>query len=159
VGRVSIRRTLIHVDYEVQFSQPKTTRSRRSISLDPLTLGALKAHRARQLEDRLMVGDGWKDTGLVFTRPDGEPIHPQALSDDFERAVRAAGLPRIRFHDLRHTFATMSLQAGVPLWAVSDILGHGNMSVTDQFYRHAIPPMLDQAAQAVSNFLRDQGNK
>ena len=153
LGRIAIRQTLIIINYKPTFSEPKTDRSRRSLRLDPATLAALKSWRARQLEERLAWGSAWTDTGLVFTGEDGTLIHPQSLSDAFERRTRNLALPSIRFHDLRHTWATLSLQAGVPLWAVSDILGHGSISITDSFYRHAVPSMLDEATGKVAGIV------
>jgi integrase len=152
-ARLSIRQTLLTINYKLHVSEPKTLRSRRTISLDPATVSALRAHRKAQLEERLAWGESWRDTGLVFTREDGEPVHPAGFSDAFERAVKRAQLPRIRLHGLRHTYATLALSASVPLWAVADLLGHSNVSVTDRFYRHAIPSMLEEAASKVTGLI------
>jgi integrase len=152
-ARLSVRQTLLTINYELHLSEPKTRRSRRSISLDPATVSALRAHRKAQLEERLAWGESWRDTGLVFTREDGDPVHPGGVSDAFERTVKRARLPRIRLHGLRHTYATLALSAGVPLWAVADLLGHSNVSVTDRFYRHAIPSILEEAAGKVAGLI------
>ncbi|MGH2722036.1 MAG: tyrosine-type recombinase/integrase [Actinomycetota bacterium] len=98
-------------------------------------------------------GELWNDTGLVFTRENGNPIDPNWLSKRFNRLVRDAALPLIRFHALRHTWATLSLQAGVELWAVADLAGHSNVSVTDRVYRHAIPSRLRDASDRLSGLL------
>jgi len=111
--RVSPRRPRVVVDYEVHVSEPKTAKGRRSLALDPATVAALRQHRTRQLEQRLAVGSRWQDSGLVFTWPDGRPIHPQRFSTWFKQHARAAGLPRIRLHDMRHSYATAALAAGV----------------------------------------------
>jgi integrase len=113
-GRVSPRRPRVAVNYEVHVSEPKTAKGRRSLALDPATVTALRQHRARQAEERLAVGPRWHDSSLVFTWPDGRPIHPQRLSTWFEQVARAAGLPRIRLHDVRHSYATAALAAGSP---------------------------------------------
>jgi integrase len=98
-GRIAIRQTLIIINHKPTLSEPKTDRSRRSLRLDPATLAALKSCRARQLEERLAWGAAWTDTGLVFTGEDGTLVHPQSLSDAFERRTRNLGLPPIRLHD------------------------------------------------------------
>jgi integrase len=99
-GRVSPRRPRVVVDYTVVESDAKTPKGRRSLALDPATLAALTAHRARQAEEKTIVGAGYRDSGLVFTMPDGSPIHPQRISAWFLQHTHAAGLPRIRLHDV-----------------------------------------------------------
>ena len=113
-NRISPRRPRVVVNYEVHVSEPKTAKGRRSLALDPATVAALRQHKARQAEERLAVGPRWHDSGLVFTWPDGRPIHPQRLSTWFEQLARAAGLPRIRLHDVRHSYASAALAAGIP---------------------------------------------
>ena len=104
----------------MEFSTPKTDKSRRSISLDPGTVAALRGHRVRQAQERLAWGPAWIDAGLVFSRDDGTPIHPQQLSKAFERLGKAAGLPEIRLHDLRHSYATATLALGIPTKIVTN---------------------------------------
>ena len=99
------------VNYEVVVSEPKTAKGRRSLALDPATVAALREHRTRQLEQQLAVGPRWQDSGLVFTWPDGRPIHPHRFSKWFEQHTRTAGLPKIRLHDVRHSYATAALAA------------------------------------------------
>jgi integrase len=89
-GRVSPRRPRVVVNYEVVVSEPKTAKGRRSLALDPATVAALRQHRARQAEKRLAVGPRWHDSGLVFTWPDGRPIHPHRFSKWFEQHTRPA---------------------------------------------------------------------
>ena len=110
-GRVSPRRPRVVVNYKVVVSEPKTAKGRRSLALDPATVAALREHRRRQLEERLAVGPRWEDSGLVFTWPDGRPLHPERFSRWFEQHARAAGLPRIRLHDLRHSYATAATES------------------------------------------------
>jgi integrase len=113
-GRASPRRPRVVVNYDVVVSEPKTAKGRRSLALDPATVAVLREHRTRQVEQRLAVGPGWHDSGLVFTWPDGRAIHPQRFSNWFEQHTRAAGLPRIRLHDVRHSYATAALAVGIP---------------------------------------------
>ena len=108
-----MRRGLVTVGYALVWSEPKTERSRRSVALDPTTLEVLRAHRARQAQEKLALGSAYEDQDLVFAREDGHPMHPERLSKLFGASVKAAGLAPIRLHDLRHTPATLALQAGV----------------------------------------------
>jgi integrase len=93
----------------------KSASSRRTFDLDSVTVAALRAHRARQLEERLRWGEAWTDTGLVFTREDGTMLDPERVTKEFRRLAKAAGLPVIRLHDLRHSYASSALAAGVPI--------------------------------------------
>ena len=150
-GRLSVTQTLVSVNYAVSFSTPKTAAGRRSVALDPATVAALRAHRARLLEERLSLGLGTPSPDdVVFAALDGSPLHPGQFSDRFDRLVKTAGVPRIRFHDLRHTHATLALRAGVHPKVVSERLGHSTISVTLDTYSHAIPAMQEEAAAKVA---------
>lgn len=152
-GRASIRQTLLAVADKLSFSTPKTNRGRRSIPLPRRTVVALKAHRRCQLEERLAWGEGWTDSGLVFTRENGTPVHPDLFSRAFERHARRAGLPRIRLHDLRHTWATLGLRAGVQVKVVSEALGHSTSSFTADVYQHSVPSMQEDAAELIADLI------
>lgn len=115
---------------------PKSARSRRTIGVDAGAVDALRAWRKRQLEERLAMGAGWCDSPQVFTEPTGEPVHPQRLTRRFNGHVRTAGLPVIRLHDVRHSYATAALAAGERVEVVSRRLGHANVSVTLNIYAH-----------------------
>ncbi|MFN2490127.1 MAG: tyrosine-type recombinase/integrase [Actinomycetota bacterium] len=156
-ARLHVQQALVVVNYQLHFSAPKTARSRRSLALDPSTVTALRAHRARQLEERLAWEGAYQESGLVFTREDGAPLHPQSLSDAFERRVKAAGLPRIRLHDLRHTYATIALTAGVHPKVVSERLGHSNIGITLDTYSHVIPELAEEAANSVAALILGSG--
>jgi integrase len=93
----------------------KTGSARRTIDIDDPVVAQLQAWRRRQAEERLLVGPAYEDQGLVFARPDGPPIHPEFFSRTFDRVVARSDLPVIRLHDLRHTHASLLLQAGVPV--------------------------------------------
>jgi integrase len=149
-GRLAIRRALVAAGYEVHWSEPKTERSRRSLARDPVTLEVLRAHRARQAEEKIALGPDYEDHDLVFAREDGQPMHPERLSKLFGASVKAAGLPPIRLHDLRHTHATLALQAGVHPKIVSERLGHGDVGVTLNVYSHAILALEEDAAARVA---------
>lgn len=150
-GRVAVVQTLIG---EREFSQPKTDRSRRSVELDDETVAVLRAHRRRQLAERLAIGPAWRgEHDLVFCQEDGAPLWPQSFSRSFERRSKDAGLPRIRLHDLRHTHATLALQAGIHPKVVSERLGHASVAITLDTYSHATPAMREDAAARVAALL------
>ena len=149
-GRLSVRRSLISVAYAVQVAEPKTAKGRRVVPLDAATVEALKGQAARQVDDQQEWGEAWTDSGYVFTDEGGAPLHPDRISKSFDRAVRAAMLPRIRLHDLRHTWATLALRAGIHPKVVQERLGHSSISITLDTYSHAIPAMQEEAAELVA---------
>jgi integrase len=145
-GRLAVRRTLVAVEGKAAWSEPKTAASRRVVSLDPETVAGLRDHRRRQLEERMAVGGGYRDQGLVFATVAGEPLHPDYVSNVFDRLVKASGVRRIRLHDLRHTAATVLLERGVPLKVVTERLGHSSTRITADLYQHASESMQSEAA-------------
>jgi integrase len=150
-GRLAVIQTLVG---NRQLSRPKTERSRRSVALDPATVAALREHRKRQFEERLAWGPAYENEHeLVFCRENGSPIWPRTFSRAFERHARGAGLPMIRLHDLRHSHATLALQAGVHPKVVSERLGHSGVGITLDTYSHAIPAMQEDAAAKVAALL------
>lgn len=151
-GRLSISQTLQSVQHRIVFTTTKTNRSRRTVALDPTTVEVLRAHRARQLEDRLGVGPAWEDRyDLVFCLEDGSPLHPQSFTRQFKRHVGDAGLPELRGpHNLRHTWATLALKAGVHPKVVSDRLGHSTIAITIDTYSHVAPGLDEDAANTVA---------
>jgi integrase len=146
----SIRQTLVTVDYTPTFSDPKTKAGGRMISLDLELVAALKAHRTDHLQERMRFGPGYADTGLVFTREDGSLIHPESFSDKFQAHAKAAGLPRIRFHDVRHSYATAWLRNGGSVEVLSKRLGHANVAITQDRYIHVSPKMDREGADSVA---------
>ena len=152
-SRLSVVQSLTVTKYEVAVSEPKTAKGRRSVALDRATVAALHAHRKMQLEERLAWGEAWQDTGYVFTREDGSLIHPHRFTAWFDRLRDAAGLPRIRLHDLRHSYASAALTAGIPAKVVSERLGHANVSITLDTYSHVLPSLQEEAAGAVARLI------
>jgi integrase len=148
--RLAVRQTLVSVAYSMEFSTPKTQRSRRSIPLDGRTAAALQFHCKQQDRERHLFGPDYIENDLVFRMEDGRPVQPDSFSQFFEKLLRQSGLPRIRFHDLRHTYATVSLQAGVPAKVVSDRLGHATVAFTLDVYSHAVPGLQEEAADKVA---------
>jgi integrase len=156
-GRLSVRQPRVVVANAPQTSEPKTARGRRSLALDPVTVAALRRHRARKLEHKLLVGARYQDSGLVFTWPDGSPIHPLRFSRWFEGHARRAGLPKIRLHDLRHSYASAALAAGVPAKVISERLGHATIAVTMDIYSHVLPGLDREAADSVARLILGGG--
>jgi integrase len=155
---VSLRRTLVDVAAgEPVWSDPKTDRGRRLVSLDAGTVAKLRAHKADQAAERLLVGNGYRSHDLVFAMPDGRPIHPERFSREFTQTVERSPLPRIRLHDLRHTWATLALQAGVHPKVVQERLGHSNIAITLDIYSHVIPAMQTDAADRVAALVGPRG--
>ncbi len=151
--RASIRQTLSSVGGRLSFSTPKTAKSRRSVTLDPVTIAALRTHRRRQAEERLTWGAAYEDAGLVFTRENGSPIRPDSLTRQFRDLAQVAGLRPLRLHDLRHTYATIALAAGTHPKVVAERLGHATIAVTLDIYSHVIPSLQEEAAAHLANLI------
>jgi integrase len=141
---LSVNRGLVAIDYEVHETSGKTPNARRRIDLDPTTVSVLTAWRGWQAAEQRTAGI--ETAGWMFTDGGGEPIHPHALSQTFERMSRRAGVPVIRLHDLRHTHGTLLISSGVPVKVVSERLGHATSSYTIETYQHLLPGMQAQAA-------------
>ena len=144
--RLSVNRGLVSVGYEVHQTRGKTKTSRRTIDLDDTTVAVLSGWRAFQAAEVAAVGID-HDEEWVFTDGDGNPIHPHALSQAFERIAHNAGVPLIRLHDLRHTHGSLLIKEGVPVKVVSERLGHANIAFTIQTDQHLIPRMQADAAR------------
>lgn len=148
-----VRHTLMVVKGERGLREPKTKSGRRTIALSPACVAALKEHRIRQNARRLRMGADWHDRDAVFAAANGEWIDPGNLSRHFSRIVKRAELPMIRFHDLRHTSATLLLKEGVNVKVVSERLGHANISITLDTYSHVLPSMQQDAADRMDTAL------
>lgn len=133
---------------------PKSARSRRLISLSRSATEHLRIRRRVQALDKLRCGPAWKnDRELVFTSPAGNPVYGTQASEILDRDIEAAGLPRIRVHDLRHTAATIALQRGIHPKVVQDMLGHSSIAVTLDVYSHTMPGLHQQLADAMDSVL------
>jgi len=154
-GILQVRRTLsTATGGGFRFGAPKTAKSRRSIKLPNTVLFSLKKHRKAQLEERMRLAGLWEDHDLVFTTQVGTPITRQDLiTRSFKPLLRCAGLPDMRFHDLRHTCATLLLSKGVHPKLVQELLGHATIAITLDTYSHVLPGMGDQTANAMEDAL------
>ena len=148
---VTVRRQLIRDGDALAFGHPKTAAGRRTICVDANTMLALEKHRVRQaaLRGNCNLASGRADD-LVFCRANGLPRDPDAVSHQFAELIVRAGLPKIRFHDLRHTHATIALQAAINPKVVQERLGHASVYVTLDTYTHVLPPMHEEAASRIA---------
>jgi integrase len=154
-GSLQVRRTMGRVaGHGVVTSEPKTASSRRKIALSSFVVEALKQHRIHQLEMRLKAGSKWQDNDLVFCNVYGNFLHPYRLYLMFNKVLADAGVPRVRFHDLRHSAATILLSMGVNVKVVQEILGHSRIAMTLDIYSHVLPGMQEDAADKMGRLFQ-----
>jgi integrase len=153
-GTLRVRTALAQTDDGPVLTSPKSAKSRRRIKLSGAAVEALKRHKAAQNAERLKLGALWEDHGLVFPNRTGGFLSPYLLTDgSLKRPLGRAGLPQIRFHDLRHTCATILLSRGVHAKLVQELLGHANISITLDTYSHVLPGMDDGLAAVMGDAL------
>jgi integrase len=153
-AKLSVRRTLTMSNGRILLGELKTKKSRRTIRLTDAAIQALHEHLARQLEGMERLGDAYRDEGLIFASQVGTPINPTNLRRrSFAALLRRANLPKIRFHDLRHTCATLLLSRNVHPKYVQELLGHANIAITLDTYSHVIPGMGDHAMRAMEDVM------
>lgn len=155
-GTASIRRTLQRTNSSGLTALPtKTKSSERRIALPTPCQRSLEQHHDRQRKEREAAGTDWKDSGYVFTRPDGAPIEGSTLTRHFNILLRQARLRRIRFHDLRHSAATLLLEQGVELVVIKELLGHAHIGVTATVYAHVRLRLQRDAIDLLGHALRN----
>lgn len=150
---VTIRASLASVQTRVQVTEPKSARSRRTIVLPTVATTALRAHRVRQLQTRLVAGGRWQDQGFVFASGIGTRFEPRNVTRQFKALLAAAGLPNTRLHELRHSCATLLLAQGVNSRVVMETLGHSQVSLTLNTYSHVLPALQEDAAAKMNAVL------
>jgi integrase len=157
VGRIDFDKGTLRVNRQLQrrtgegcvFTEPKHG-SRRTITLPQRALEVLRTHRKRQLEEQVRAGSQWADKGLVFASGKGTPLEAaNVVKRHFKPLLKRAGLPDMRWHDLRHTCATLLLASGTHPKLVQHLLGHSSVALTLDRYSHWIPSMGDQTARAM----------
>lgn len=156
---LQVRRTLSYTN-KIGYleTEPKTEKGRRNIFLPAFVIEELKAHRTRQLEERLKVGELWENRDLVFCTAVGSYFNPtSSIQRLFKNILKQAELPTIRFHDLRHSAATLLLGMGVHPKIVQELLGHSNISMTMNIYSHVLPSMQKEAMEKMNTMLQEQG--
>lgn len=158
-GAVTIHQSLIHTSSGNFIQDPKTAGSRRTVAISPDTVEALRERllawrHEKMLEEKVYGPGSYIGTGLIFPGEADKPLDPRSFTRSFERLSRRAGVPRIRFHDLRHTHATLMLAATTHVKVMSERLGHSNISTTMNTYAHVLPSMQRDVAAAVDAILR-----
>lgn len=131
----------------------KTKRSRRTLHITPALDSLLRAHRARQAQERLAAGPEWADSDLVFTTKKGTPVDPDNFAHYFHRLCARAELGHWTPHELRHSAASIMLAQGTPLWVVSEVLGHASLAITKDVYGHLIGEEKKEATKAITDVL------
>jgi integrase len=154
-GLLRVNAALQWINKRHELVEPKTERSRRTLQMPAIVLGSLRAHRSHQNQERLSVGEFWQnDRGLVFTTSLGTPLGARNVVRSFHGLLKAArltgdgtekGRPLFRFHDLRHSCATLLLAQGVAARTVMEILGHSQISLTMNTYAHVMPETVKDA--------------
>ena len=153
-GTLRVGRALVREGGRYVVGETKTKRGRRRVNLTPRTVTALKAHRKTQLEERIRHSDLYEDQGLIFATNVGTPFNPENLvKRSFKPLLSKAALPEIRFHDLRHTCATLLLGRSVHPKIVQELLGHATIAMTLDTYSNYLPSMGDQASGAMGDAL------
>ena len=155
--QVSIRRTITAIDHEIHRSATTKTGKGRSISLQDDLVESIRSVHVAQARERLRLGVGYADEDLVFCQVDGRPHHPDYFSREWDRRVKRHGMKRIRLHDLRHTYATLALSAGVPAKVVADRLGHSSVMITLDLYSHVTPAVEADHANVVARLIFEPG--
>jgi integrase len=150
---ISVRRALQRVSGKPTFVGPKSGSSRRTITLPAVAMSAFRTQRSRQLERRLLAGDHWQDWDLVFSSSVGTLLDGPNVNKRLQKLLEQAGLPRQRFHDLRHGCASLLLAAGLPPRTIMGVLGHSQISLTLNTYSHLSPALERDAADALDRML------
>lgn len=154
-GLLSVRVQLQRINGKLQLTEPKSSRSKRTVQLPAVALKALREHRARQLEERLRAGLIWDGSmDLVFTTTRGTPLDARNVVRHFHGLLARAGLPRMPFHNLRHTAAILLLAQGLDIRVVQQVLGHSQIALTANLYTQVMPVLLEDAAKRMDAILR-----
>jgi integrase len=156
MGYLRVSKQLQRFDGQTRLVEPKTSRSRRTLAMPGTIVKLLKEHRDRQLQERENAADKWIETGLVFTTAAGKALDATRVSRDFHVHLDRAGLAQRRFHDLRHSCATLLLVQGVSPRVVMDVLGHSQIALTMNTYTHVIPELRRQAADRMDELLNER---
>lgn len=155
-GTLNIRRSLQHNPAGgLTLFPTKTRAAERRIALPTACLAALEGHRQEQERQRTAAGAQWRDSGLIFTTRVGTPLGPSDVARRFTGLLDQAGIRRVRFHDLRHTCATLLLEQGIQLVTIKELLGHANIGITAQVYAHVRLRLQHDAINQLTDVLRD----
>ena len=152
---ITVEATLQRYGRSYHLNEPKSRRSRRRLPLPRSLVNRLLRHRTLQLEDRLRAGSAWSTNqwDLVFLTERGRPLNGPTVTRRLQRLLVQAGLPKKRFHDLRHSAASFMLAEGVPMRVITEILGHSDASLTANVYAHVAPELQREATDRVGRLL------
>ncbi len=156
LGYLRVSKQLQRMDGKFALVEPKTSRSRRTLVMPEAIASSLRAHRTTQLSEPPSAAEKWPEWDLVFTRPDGAPLDGTVVTHQFHRLLDRARLPQRRFHDLRHSCATLMLAQGVPARVVMDVLGHSQIALTMNTYTHVLPELKQDAASRMNDLMLER---
>ena len=159
-GSITVKRSLIPLASGLHLQESTKSKSgKRNIALTDDAIRELKAHKRRQAQERLMMGEAYEDSGLAFCKEDGTFLRPENFVKAFQKRLAENGLPQIRLHDLRHGHATLLLQRGIPAKMVSERLGHSSITITLDLYSHVSPEMAKMAAESLNGLMAKAADK
>jgi integrase len=157
IHQIHVSRSLHHLrNGSYVFTQPKSAKSRRTIALSPSSVLVLAEHKERQQGIRAMIGIPLSQDDLVFSKPEGKPFRPNTVSRAWTMLAVKAGVKRIRFHDARHTHASLMLKQGVHPKIVQERLGHATIEMTLDIYSHVTPGLQEAAAESFDRLLNPE---
>lgn len=151
---IYISNSLIETDGEIIMQDPKTETSRRTIYMPDVVIKALKEHKKKQAQNKLMLGQNYNDDDFVCCWDNGQPFRPDFITHAFTKVLKKLNLPHVRFHDLRHTHVTLLLQQDVHPKIVQERLGHSSISMTLDTYSHVLPNMQQEAANRIDELIK-----
>jgi integrase len=152
-GALRVRHALQRVDGQLKLVEPKTALSRRTVTLPPSAVAAMRVQKDRQTFERAAAGELWREDGFVFTSSVGTPLNPSNVAKRLHALLTESCLPHQRFHDLRHCAASLLLAGGVAPRTIMGILGHSQISLTMNTYAHLSPSLERDAANALDAVL------
>jgi integrase len=153
-GTLRVRDQLQRIDHKLVLVPPKTAKSRRTLVMPALIVESLREHEKRQVAEKVWAGSRWEESGrLVFANRTGGPTQARHVIEQFHGVLEKAGMRHIRFHDLRHSCATLLLVQGVSPRVVMEVLGHSEIALTMNAYSHVVPELQREAAQRMQAIL------
>jgi len=159
-GAIAVKRQLIPLKCGVVLQEDTKSKSgRRNIALTDDAIRELKAHKRRQAQEKLAMGEAYQNLNLCFCKEDGTYLRPENFVKGFQKRLTEAGLPEVRLHDLRHGHATLLLQRGIPAKMVQERLGHSSITITLDLYSHVTPEMAKAAAASLNGLMAKAADK
>jgi len=159
-GSIAVKRQLIPLKSGLVLQEDTKSRSsKRNISLTDDAIRELKAHKRRQAQEKLAMGEAYQNLNLCFCKEDGSYLRPENFVKVFQQQLESAGLPKVRLHDLRHGHASLLLQRGIPAKMVQERLGHSSITMTLNLYSHVTPEMAKTAAASLNGLMAMAADK